>query len=108
MNIQLETLIVPLCSIFFTWVLTYIITKRKQKMDTFAVEIANAEKLIGIWRSLSETQSKEIEENQAEIKELKLQVISLREDITKLEGKYTEQCEVCTYRTAYAKANGTV
>ncbi len=94
MPIQILALLIGLASTAFGSVLTLLISKRKNKAETLGIELDNANKVISIWRELSEEQICKVQVLEIKINEL---VKALRE----LEDKYEKQCDECSYKKFY-------
>jgi len=75
---------------------TILFARRKTKAETSSIEIDNAQKVINIWKDLSE------ELNQ-QVKTLEVKVDDMQNDIKVMEQKYKEQCDNCEYKKAYYK-----
>lgn len=88
--------LIGLCSTAFGSLITYLISRRKNKAETLGIELDNANKVIAIWRELSTEQNKSI-------KELELRVDDLQNDIKVIEAKYKAQCDDCEYKKMYLK-----
>jgi len=78
----------------FGSLLTLFLTKKKRKAETLGIELDNANKVIKIWRELSEEQA-------AKIDHLEEKVSELITDIEAIKRLYEAQCNNCTYRKAY-------
>jgi hypothetical protein len=96
MNILFSLILAAITSGSLSSFITLVISRRKNNADTTSVELDNAQKVISIWKDLSD------ELNQ-QVKSLQIEVDNMKNGMKVLELKYKEQCETCEYKTNLKK-----
>jgi hypothetical protein len=89
-------------------VLTYFLTRKKSNAETLSLELGNAQKVITIWRELSEEQSEKISKQEElilkqseQIKKLEMRIDDLIGDMKLLRENHDTLCKSCVYKQFY-------
>ncbi len=98
MSIQVIIVLVGLFSTMFGSITTYAYSRRKNRAETLGIELDNANKVIAIWRELSEEQAKKVDE-------LEIKVGELQTELKALVRLYEAQCNNCSYKKYYNDNN---
>ncbi len=90
------TAVIGLISATLSSGLTYAFTREKNRAETVAVELENAQEVIEMWKDL-------IKEQSAKINKLETQVKDLQEALKKMKEEYADKCNSCVYKLNYEK-----